>query len=110
MTSHFELKSAAGTQFMFNLKAGNNEVILTSENYTTKQSAHTGIASVKANAAIDARYERKIATDSSPYFVLTAANNQTIGRSQMYSSASGMESGIAAVKAQAPKAPTTDLA
>ena len=28
MSSYFELKSAAGGQFMFNLKAGNHEVVL----------------------------------------------------------------------------------
>ena len=36
------------------------------------------IDSVKKNAPDDARYERKTAKDDSPYFVLTAANGQTI--------------------------------
>ena len=35
---------------MFNLKAGNHEVILTSERYTAKGSALKGIAAVLENA------------------------------------------------------------
>lgn len=109
MASYFDLKAAAGGQFMFNLKAGNHEVILTSERYTTKQGAMGGIASVQKNAPSDDRYQRKVATDKSPYFVLTAANGETIGKSEMYSSASAMEGGIASVKANAPTASTKDL-
>ena len=45
-----------------------------SETYTTKSAAADGIDSVKKNASTDARYERKVAKDNSPYFVLTAAN------------------------------------
>ena len=109
MSSYFELKSAAGAQFMFNLKAGNHEVVLTSESYATKQGATDGIDSVKANAPSDSQYERKTAADSSPYFVLKATNGQTIGRSQMYSSTSAMEAGIAAVKSGAPTATVKDI-
>ena len=109
MSSYFELKAAADSQFMFNLKAGNNEVILTSESYASKQGAVNGIDSVKANASADAHYERKVAKDNSPYFVLKAVNSQVIGSSQMYSSASAMEAGIASVKANGPTATTKDL-
>lgn len=109
MAGYFELKPSAGGKFTFNLKAANNQVILTSETYTTKDAAENGISSVKKNAPDDARYERKVAKDNSPYFVLTATNGQTIGKSEMYSSASAMENGIASVKANAPTAPTKDL-
>ena len=36
MPGWFELKTAAGGQYMFNLKAGNAEIILTSERYAPK--------------------------------------------------------------------------
>lgn len=42
-------KDAAGG-FRFNLVAGNGEVIASSESYTSKASAMSGIQSVKANA------------------------------------------------------------
>ena len=58
MSGIFHLKRS-GTQYMFNLKSsGNGEVVLTSERYTTKQNAEAGIASVKANAPYDARYQK----------------------------------------------------
>lgn len=94
---------------MFNLKAGNHEIILTSERYVSKQSAKGGIESVQKNAASDERFQRKTAKDNSPYFVLVAVNGETIGRSEMYSSKSAMEGGIASVKTNAPSAPTKDL-
>ena len=50
MSAHFEIKRAKDGQFMFNLKAGNGEVILTSELYKVKRSALNGIASVQKNA------------------------------------------------------------
>jgi len=109
MAGYFELKAAAGGKFSFNLKAANHQVILTSEVYTGKPAAEGGIASVKKNAPDDSRYERKTAKDGSPYFVLTATNAQTIGKSEMYSSASAMENGIASVKANAPTATVKDL-
>ena len=83
---------------MFNLKAGNHETILTSENYASKAGANNGIASVKINAPNDARYVRKTATNAARYFVLTAGNGEVLGRSEMYSSGSAMETGIASVK------------
>ena len=61
MAGYFELKPASDGQFMFNLKAGNHEVILTSERYTSKASAENGIASVKTNAPNDALFQRKTA-------------------------------------------------
>lgn len=109
MAAKFELKSAGnGKQFLFNLKAGNGEIILTSELYEAKTSAQNGIESVKKNAPEDGRYERKTAKDGSPFFVLKASNGQPIGKSELYSSTSAMENGIASVKKNAPAAAVDD--
>lgn len=99
----FVLKPTSDNQFMFNLRAGNNEVILTSERYRTKAGANNGIASVRENSQIDGSYEIRT---SGPqfYFVLNAANGQTIGTSERYTSAAGRDKGIASVKANAPMA------
>jgi uncharacterized protein YegP (UPF0339 family) len=51
MAAKFVEKTPANGQFRFNLKAGNGEVIATSESYTTKAAALKGVESVKANAA-----------------------------------------------------------
>ncbi len=109
MAAKFELKPASGGKFMFNLKAGNGQVILTSETYQAKAGAENGIESVKKNAPNDSNYERKSSSKGSPYFVLKAGNGQIIGMSEMYSSNSAMEGGIASVKQNAPTAEVVDL-
>jgi uncharacterized protein YegP (UPF0339 family) len=108
MSAKFEISKSKNDKFLFNLKAGNGEVILTSQMYETKASALEGVESVKVNAPLDERYERKTSAKNEPYFNLKAANAQVIGHSEMYSSASAMEGGIASVKKNAPTATTTD--
>ncbi|MEQ8850637.1 MAG: YegP family protein [Phycisphaerales bacterium] len=105
----YDLKKAKDGQFMFNLKAGNGEVILTSELYTTKAAAENGIESVKTNAPDDARYERRESKANQPYFVLKAANGQEIGRSEMYASKSACENGIESVKKNGPIGEINDM-
>jgi uncharacterized protein len=109
MPGAFELKQTNNGQFMFNLKAGNGEIILTSQSYETKAAAEEGIASVRASAPLDARYERRKATDGEHYFVLKAANEQVIGRSELYVSASAVENGVASVQRNAPDAGVKDI-
>jgi hypothetical protein len=97
MKGYFHLASNDAGRFTFNLKAGNHEVILTSQVYRSKQDALDGIESVRTNASNAARFQRKIAKDGSPYFVLLAENGQTLGRSEMYSENAAMENGIQSV-------------
>ncbi|WP_379969483.1 YegP family protein [Epilithonimonas sp. UC225_85] len=96
-------------EYQFNLKAGNEEIILTSEGYTTKAGCKNGIESVKVNSQIDSRFERKIAINDKYYFVLKAGNGEIIGKSQLYTTKQGMENGMASVKENAPTAETIDL-
>ena len=102
MTGYYELKQAGTTGFMFNLKAGNHEAILTSQTYTAKDGAKKGIASVQSNSPTEHRYERKVAKDGAAYFVLSATNGEIIGTSEMYSSASARDRGIESVKTSGP--------
>lgn len=108
MAGKFELKAAAGDQFMFNLKAGNGQVILTSETYKAKASALNGIESVKKNAVKKEQFEKKQSSKGDPYFVLKAGNGEIIGKSEMYSSESAMQNGIESVMENAPKAEIVD--
>src|SRR5262249_9894536 len=110
MSAKFEiLKASDGSHFYFHLKAANGEIIFSSQQYKAKASALGGIDSVKANAPIDAHYERKTSHAEQPYFILKAANGETVGCSQMYSSTAAMEKGIESVKANAPTASVEDL-
>jgi uncharacterized protein YegP (UPF0339 family) len=109
MAGTFELKLSKRGQYMFSLKAGNHEIILTSEEYGTKSAAEHGIESVRTNSVIDGRYERKMASNDQPFFVLKAANGEPIGRSELYSSERAMEHGIDSVKRHAPEAVIKDI-
>jgi uncharacterized protein len=95
----YQISPTTNSKFMFNLKAENNQVILTSQVYEQKQSAHTGIESVQANGSDAKNFELKTSTANEPYFVLKAQNGEIIGTSQMYSSAAAAEGGIASVQA-----------
>ncbi|NVK63870.1 MAG: YegP family protein [Flavobacteriales bacterium] len=100
----FEIKSSGSDKWMFNLKAGNGQVILTSQSYSTKAGCNNGIESVRKNSQDDARFGRKTAKDGSPFFTLNATNGQIIGKSEMYNSTAAMENGIASVAKNAPDA------
>ena len=110
MPGTFVLKKTSDDQFMFNLKAGNGEVILTSERYKAKGSAITGIDSVRTNSPMDERYDKRTATSGDPYFVLKAANGEIIGTSETYSSNAAMEKGISSVKENGASASVDDHA
>ena len=46
----FELYQGKDKQYRFRFKAGNGEIIATSEGYSSKSAAENGIASVQKNA------------------------------------------------------------
>ena len=100
----FQVYKGSNDQFYFRLRAGNGEVILASEGYTSEAGCQNGIESVKNNAASDERYRRKVSGDEQFYFLLVAANGETIGNSEMYSTETAREGGIEAVKRDAPVA------
>ncbi|HBM84191.1 MAG TPA: DUF1508 domain-containing protein [Halieaceae bacterium] len=108
MAGTYDLKKSASGKFMFNLKAGNGQIILTSELYESKSAAENGIESVRKNSPDDGRYERKLSKKNEPYFNLKAGNGQVIGSSEMYSGAAAMENGITSVKTNGPTAKIVD--
>ncbi|KRG44306.1 hypothetical protein ARC78_05825 [Stenotrophomonas pictorum JCM 9942] len=108
MAGWYELDKSSDGQFYFVLKAGNAEVILTSERYSTRTAAENGIASVQHNSPDEARYERKTASDGRYHFNLKAANHQVIGSSQLYASQAAREAGITSVKGNGPSTTIKD--
>ncbi len=106
----FELKQKEGSDsYHFVLKAGNGQVILSSQVYKSKSGALNGIESVKKNCTDDSCWERKTAKNGKVYFNLKSTNGQIIGSSQMYAGESGMENGIASIKKNAPGADTKEV-
>lgn len=106
------------TGIKFDLKAGNGEVIATSEVYTTKAACLNGIDSVKTNCVgeIEDQTADPIVTVKHPKFELytdksgeyrfrlKARNGEVIAVSEGYKSKAACENGIASVKKNAPDA------
>ena len=111
--SKFELYNdkSKPSEFRFRLKArGNHEVIGKSEGYTTKQSAKTGIDSVKANSLDRENFTVEPTTDSKYFWNLFAQNGEIVlSASETYESKQGAEIGIKSVMTNAPKAEVIDL-
>lgn len=105
----FEINKDRAGEFRFNLMAGNGEIILRSEGYTTKANCKNGIEAVKVNAPFDYQFERKD-EDQNYRFNLKSTNGQIIGVSESYKSLAGREKGIESVKANAPEAMVLDNA
>ena len=105
--------------FVFNLKAGNGEVIATSEVYTTEAACMKGVESVRKNAA-EAKLEdqtvAEVAAVTNPKFEmytdkagefrfrLKARNGEIIAVSEGYKSKSSCLNGIDSVRRNAPDA------
>ncbi|MGA7800447.1 MAG: YegP family protein [Gammaproteobacteria bacterium] len=98
MPGFYELSKSDNGQFHFALKAENGQILLRSEQYESRGSAKGGIASVQTNCPLDARYEKKDATDGRSFFNLKAGNHQVIGTSKMFASAQERDAAIASVK------------
>ncbi len=109
MAGKFVLRKTPKGKFVFNLKASNSIIILTSESYADRAGALKGIESVRKNAGKDANFEVRMAKNGQPYFVLKAANKEVIGQSERYASTRNMKKGIASVKANAAAATLEDL-
>ena len=105
------------TGYVFNLKAGNGEVIGTSEVYTTLAACESGINSVKKNAPV-ANLEDQTLEESAKNpkfeifkdkagefrFHLKATNGEIILDSEGYTSKEGCKNGIESVIKNAPEA------
>jgi uncharacterized protein YegP (UPF0339 family) len=105
----FIIKTRTNGDYQFDLKAGNGQGILTSEGYSSKAACMFGIDSVRRNAELDSRFEKKTSENGKHYFVLKALNGQVIGSSEMYNSSSSRDNGIESVKFNAPSATVDDL-
>lgn len=109
MKGYYELKKTDGGKFHFTLKAGNHEVILSSQIYADRAGAENGIESVRTNGTQDSRFDRKLSAKGEPYFSLKAANGQIIGSSEMYSSEASRDNGITSVMNNCPSPTLKDL-
>lgn len=113
----FVVKQTA-TGYKFDLKAGNGEVILSSEVYKSEAACMKGVASVMKNSVgeIEDLTVEPVETKKHPKFQiyldkkgeyrfrLKATNGQVIGTGEGYKARAGVENGIASIKKNAPEA------
>lgn len=107
------------TGIKFDLRAGNGEVIATSEVYSSVDACRSGIASVQRNApaaAVEDQTKEGFATEKHPKFEiyqdkageirfrLKATNGQVIAVGEAYQSLAGCKNGVDSVKKNAPDA------
>ncbi len=90
----FEVFRGEDRKFYFHLRAGNGEIVLASQGYTTKQSAENGISSVETNGTTDSRYQVFETGDGQYAFHLKAGNGRIIARSESYVSESNAQRGV----------------
>lgn len=108
MAGTFELYKDKAGEYRFRLKDENGHILLVGEGYKAKINATKGIESIRSNAPIDERYERKNSHNGKFMFNLKATNGQVICTSKMQDSADAVESTIESVKANAPGATIDD--
>ena len=107
------------TGVKFDLKAGNGEIIATSEVYTTEQGCLNGIESVRKNAVIakledqtvenfetvtNPKFEVYVDKAGEFRFRLKARNGEIIAISEGYKTKDACENGIDSVRRNAPEA------
>jgi uncharacterized protein len=85
---HFELFVGENTQHYFRLRAGNGEIVLGSEGYSSKAAALNGIASVLANGARETQYEVNETIAGKYGIRLVAGNGTIIATGESYASKS----------------------
>ena len=109
----FEIKKTKNDGFIFNLKAGNGEVIATSETYNSLDACKNGINSVITNAPeapVEDQTVEGFATEKNPEFELytdkagefrfrlKAKNGQIIATGEGYKAKAGCKNGIESIK------------
>jgi uncharacterized protein YegP (UPF0339 family) len=82
----FEVFEGANGKWYFNLHAGNGEIVLSSQGYSSEAAALNGCFSVVDYGVTEARYLVNKASNGGYYLNLTAANGQIIATSEVYNS------------------------
>ena len=109
MAAKFEVYKDKAGEHRFRLKAGNGEIILSSEGYKAKASCQNGIESVKKNSTDENRFESKETSSGKFMFNLKAGNGEVIGTSQSYASADSRDNGIKCVMKDASGADVVEV-
>lgn len=115
----FVVKTTKSGAYVFNLKAGNGEVIATSENYSSEATCLAGVESVRKNAVAAKFEDQTVAgfeTVTNPKFEvytdkageyrfrLKARNGEIIAVGEGYKAKASCLNGIESIRKNAPEA------
>lgn len=112
----FVIGTTKNGQYRFNLKAGNGEIIATSESYTTLAACKNGVESVRKNALAEIedqtlneskknpKYELYLDKAGEFRFRLKAANGEIICHGEGYKAKASCKNGIESIGRNAPEA------
>ena len=114
----FVIKETANGGFKFDLKAGNGEVIASSQIYKSEKACRTGVESVRNNALAEVedqtvenfevkkhpKYEMYTDKRGEIRFRLKAKNGEIIATSEGYKKKASALNGIESIKRNAPEA------
>lgn len=109
MAGKFEIYKDKAGEYRFRLKAGNGEIVLSSEGYKSKTSAKNGVESVQKNCSDQSCFEKSQTPSGKYRFNLKAKNKQVIGTSQSYDSETSCDNGMQAIARAAVGAAVVDL-
>lgn len=96
--AEFAVITGSDSKKYFHLRAGNGEIVLQSQGYSSKSKALDGIDAVRDNGKEEASYEIVELDDGGAFFRLKAGNGEIIGRSEIYVSTSNAERGADTVR------------
>ena len=119
----FVIKETANGGFKFDLKAGNGEVIASSQIYKSEKACRTGVESVRNNALAEVedqtvenfevkthpKYEMYTDKRGEVRFRLKAKNGEIIATSEGYKKKASALNGIESIKRNAPEATVVKL-
>jgi hypothetical protein len=98
MTGYFQLIEGDDGAFMFTLRAGNHETVLTSRVFWSRQAAMDGVAMLRRQSQRPECFVRHTDPDGRQWFEVLDEAQHTLGRSEPYASRSGLAAGMASVK------------
>lgn len=112
----FVIGKTKNGQYRFNLKAGNGEIIATSESYSTLAACKNGVESVRKNALAEIedqtveeskknpKYELYVDKAGEYRFRLKASNGEIICHGEGYKAKASCKNGIDSIGRNAPEA------
>lgn len=94
MAGQFTLTKSDDSQFIFQLKDDQEQVLFTSTPFATLSEAKAAIETLKDRAASFPNFERKKSPTNKMYFIVKSNDGRVIGSSERHSSIPALENSI----------------